>query len=487
MADAENEQTPNPTEAGERVIFPLTDLGNAGLFAELFKHEARYVPELGTWLTWSDGKWVRSKAKLLLLVHTLIEVRRAEAKHPGGLKTRYDEVVGKAEAQKWVTKSQSRSCIGSMLKLAMDMDGICISQEALDHDHFLLGVKNGVLDLRTGTVRPGCPKDLITQFVSADYDPTATCPGWEQFIDQVSDGRPDLAEYLQEILGYALCGAIQEQQMFVFTGKGANGKSTLIDVILDLMGDYGKTTPAHSFMKSESRAVRNDIARLPGARFVSTVEINSGKQLDEAFVKRVTGGDKIAARFIGKEFFEFVPQAKFFLAVNTLPEVSGADDGIYRRIKIVPFDLSLSDSDLDKTLPERLKLEKTGILAWAVEGFQRWHKRRHFEIPECVKEATSDFRAVMDTIGSFLSDRCTRDPNAHYPKGGLHAVYLEWAKAACVEPVKIKTFGILIRQQGFKEDRTGSARYWKGISVQTFRVPASPAQPPQNQPASEVQ
>jgi len=473
---------------GRREIYPLTDLGNADLFAEMFKDEVRYVTELDTWLIWSDGKWVKSKSKLLMLVRKLHAKRRAEAKHPeGGLFTRYGDPVTPQEVKKWTDKSQSRSRIEAMLKLAMDISSVSIPQGALDHDHLLLGVENGVLDLRTATVRAGHQDDLITQSLSAKYDPEALCPGWKQFIDQVSAGRNDLAGYLQEILGYSLCGSVQEQQLFVFTGKGANGKSTLVDVFLDLLGDYGKTTPAHSLMKSESRAVRNDIARLRGTRFVSAVEINTGKQLDEALVKRLTGGDKIAARFIGKEFFEFVPQAKFFLAVNTLPEVSGADDGIYRRVKIVPFELSIAESDLDKSLPERLKQEKVGILTWAVEGFIRWYKRGGFDEPTCVKEASKDFRSVMDTIGSFLDDKCTRNATSRIPKSGLFAAYQEWAKEACIEPVKMKTFGTLIGQQGFKESKTGSTRFWKGLSLPSFRVPAPTAQPPRNQPAPVVQ
>ncbi|WP_243366459.1 DNA primase family protein [Fundidesulfovibrio soli] len=448
----------------DKVTHPLTDLGNADLFAEMFKDEVHYVPELDRWIVWTKGKWSASKGELMGRVRRLLEERRAESNYPGNLVTIYGEDVGKKDAKKWLAKSQSKSRIDAMLELAKVDPKISVSQDELDNNPYLLGVQNGTLDLVTGIRRPSTPEDLITQYVRVKYDPEATCPGWEKFIDQVTCGQKDLANYIQENLGYALSGSVQEQQMIVFTGKGKNGKSTLVDVILEVMGDYGKTTPAHTLMKSESRAIRNDIARLRGARFVSAVEINTGKHLDEALVKRLTGGDKMTARFIGREYFEFVPQAKFFLAVNTLPEVSGADDGIYRRIRIIPFDLSVSEDEVNKGLAEELKQEKAGILAWAVRGFKHWHANGKLTEPACVRDASRDFRSVMDTIGSFIEDECERDKSKRVPKGLLFSEYQKWASRACIEPVSMKKFGILIRQQGFKEQKSDGIRFWQGIT-----------------------
>ena len=275
--------------------------------------------------------------------------------------------------------------------------------------------------------------------------------------------------------------------MYVLSGKGKNGKSTLVDVAREVVGEYGKTTPAHSLMKSESRGIRNDIARLRGARFVSAVEINSGKHLDEALVKHLTGGDKVSARFIGREYFEFAPQAKFFLAVNTLPEVSGADDGIYRRIRVIPFEMSVSEDEIDKKLPEKLKKEKAGILAWMVEGFKRWYGRGHFLEPDCVMEASEDFRASMDTVGSFLKDVCERKKGTRVPKGSLYEAYRAWAKEACIEPVSLKQFGTLIRQQGFKESKSGNTRFWQGITLYSSHSQPTVSIRPNTQPSSHVQ
>lgn len=491
LADSAAESTKSgaPT-VPNKVIHSLTDLGNATLFAEIFKDQVRFVLELEEWLVWTHGKWVKSEIDLRRLVNEFIAARRAEVAYPGDLITIFGDAVAKPEALKWVYKSQSKSRIDAMLEMAKADARICISQDALDRNHFLVGVLNGTLDLKTGQVRQSRPEDLITQYIAVKYDPQASCSGWVSFINQVSCGRQDLADYIQEISGYSLSGSIQEQKMFVMTGKGANGKSTFIEVFQDMLGDYAKTTPAHSLMRSESRAIRNDIARLRGARFVPAVEINSGKQLDEAQVKRLTGGDKITARFIGQEYFEFTPQAKFFLAVNTLPEVSGADDGIYRRMRFIPFDMSIADDKINNTLPDQLKAEKTGILAWAVEGFKRWNKNGKLSEPKCVQEASRDFRSIMDTIGSFIEDRCERHPDKRIPKGTLYSEYLKWARKACVEPVTMKKFGTLIGQQGIKHSKSGDTRFWQGISCLTHFQQAqsiSPVTTPQDSSGTAVQ
>jgi putative DNA primase/helicase len=480
--------TLKPAEA--RQIHPLTDLGNADLFAEMFHGTVHYVPELNRWIVWSDGKWWSSRDKLMGLVRQLIEMRRKEAKHHGDLITHYDEHIKHNEVWNWVKKSQGKSRIDAMLQLAMVDAKIFVPQDRLDRNPYLVGVKNGTLELVAGVVREGRPEELITQLIDINYNPDAECERWLKFIDQVTCGHKDLADYIQESLGYALSGSVQEQQLFVLAGKGKNGKSTLVDVFLEVMGGYGKTTPAHTLMKSESRAIRNDIARLRGARFVSAVEINTGKQLDEALVKRLTGGDKITARFIGREYFEYSPQAKFFLAVNTLPEVNGADDGIYRRIRIIPFEWEVHEDKIEKDLPEKLKAEKAGILAWAVKGFQRWKKRGNLSEPSCVVEASSDFRTTMDTIGSFLKDVCERKTGTRIPKGSLFAAYQRWSKEACVEPVGLKEFGTLIRQQGFKESKSGSTRFWQGLTVRTNQSSTPPPQnasPSPHPPATPVQ
>jgi len=490
VEENQNAQAQNPEPAKVRKIHPPTDLGNADLFAEMFHGTVHYVPELNRWLVWSDSKWRSSRDKLIGLVRQFIEMRLEEAKCQENLVTRHGNTVTRTEALKWVMKCQSKSRIDAMLQLAMVDAKISVSQDRLDRNPYLVGVKNGTLDLIAGVVREGCSNELITQFIDIDYNPDAECERWLKFIDQVTCGHKDLADYIQESLGYALSGSVQEQQLFVLAGKGKNGKSTLVDVFLEVMGDYGKTTPAHTLMKSESRAIRNDIARLRGARFVSAVEINTGKQLDEALVKRLTGGDKITARFIGREYFEFTPQAKFFLAVNTLPEVSGADDGIYRRIRIIPFELSIGEDAIDKTLPEKLKSEKAGILAWAVEGVRRWYQRGKLIEPSCVVEASSDFRTTMDTIGSFLKDVCERKTGTRIPKGSLFAAYQRWSKEACVDPVGLKEFGTLIRQQGFKESKSGSTRFWQGLTVRTSQCSTPPTQnasPSPQPPATPVQ
>jgi putative DNA primase/helicase len=352
-----------------------------------------------------------------------------------------------------------------MLEFVKGFPGVRISQAELDSDPLLLGVANGVLNLLTGQLVPNSPDLLITRYARAKFIPDAKAPMFMKYMQEVCMGRQELVDFVQEILGYSLSGLTKEQAFFLLLGAGANGKSTLVDTQFHLLGDYAKGLPAHTFIKSESRAIRNDLARLPGVRFAPCAEVNTGKSLDESMVKRSTGGDVMTARFIGKEFFDFHLSAKFFFSVNTLPRVVGADNGIYRRLVVLPFDGNF-EKTMDTELPEKLKGEIDGILTWALKGFQRWHKRGHLIKPDCVVEACKAYRAEMDTVQSFLDDACHIDPKATTPLSTLYEAYQQWAKGTLVDPANKHLFGTLMGQKGFRKEKSGSWR-WKGVALKS--------------------
>ncbi len=471
--------------ATPQIVNNLDDLGNAQLFLAKFGKAVRFCPELGAWLVWNGRRWQNDQPGLWRMVATIARLRYRDALRPGPFVTLAGEAVAHENLWAWARKTASKSRLQAMLDIAAKMDTAVVAAEDLDADLFTLNTPSGTLDLLTGELRAHRKEDLLTQMTEAPYDPAAACPTWDRFVDEITCGDKELTEYLQESCGYSLCGAIREQVLFLLVGKGANGKSTFLDAIFHCLGSYAKSTPAHTFVKSESRAIRNDIARLMGARFVTAVEINTGRKLDEALVKRLTGGDPIVTRFLRREYFEFVPQAKFWLAVNVHPEVSGADDGIYRRVRVVPFNAAFKPSEMDKGLPAKLKAEAPGILAWAVRGFQRWRDRGFLLEPPAVTQASSDYRAQMDITGAFITDCCAVSPEETVPVGGLFDAYLGWCRINALEPMKKKTFGVLVRQKGFTQGKSGGARFWRGLglslSLPSLQVASQHPAPAQDQ------
>ncbi|MYL82788.1 DNA primase [Desulfovibrio aerotolerans] len=467
-------------EHGRKFVRPLTDFGNAQMFAHLHRNLIIYVPQIGQFIIWSNNakRWLREehggRKQLGRLVKRFIYERYAEAKSKQALYTINQEPISNDDALKWAKASSAKGRIQATLDLIKNMPGVCVSQADLDTEPCLLGVANGVLDLRTGKLIENSPSLFITRYCRAACDPKAKAEEFLKFIAAVCLDRPDLVDFLQEVVGIALSGLTKEQKFYILLGTGANGKSTLVETLFHLLGDYSMGMPSHAFIKSESRAIRNDIARLLGVRFAPCAEINTGKALDESMVKRATGGDVMTARFIGKEFFDFHLVAKFFFSVNTLPKVSGADNGLYRRLTVIPFDADFSAAP-DKELPEKLKAEMDGILSWAVEGFKRWNKRGHLVQPDCVIEACKAYRAEMDTVQSFLEDCCvTTDPTASTPVGVLYEAYRHWAKGSLVEPANLHLFGTLMGQKGFKKFKSGTWR-WKGVALKASPTATLPS------------
>ena len=449
--------------------YPMTDLGNAQMFFRLFNKSFLYDQERGQWIGWEvDRKrWLTGKLAykvMMRLIKKLVTELYRQAKSRRPLRTRNGETVTREEALGWSKASSQKGRQKAMLDLVRDLPGVRVSKAELDRDPYLLGVANGVLDLRTGTLVENRPDLLITRYANAAYRPDAEAPIFQRFMDEICLGRQELVDFIQEVLGYSLSGLIKEHAFFLLVGTGANGKSTLVEAFLYLLGDYGIGMPSHAFLKSSSRAIRNDMARLPGVRFAPCAEVNTGMSLDESMVKRATGGDVMTARFIGKEYFDFHPSAKFFLSVNTLPKITGADNGIYRRLGVLPFDGDFQ-ATMDHDLPETVKAEIDGILAWAVQGFLRWQARGLVK-PQCVVDACAAYRAEMDTVESFLDECCILDPNVSTPLGVLYEAYQNWAKGAVVEPAKMHLFGTLMGQKGFTKKKSGSWR-WEGVGLKS--------------------
>jgi len=387
-----------------RAMKPLrTDTGNALRFVAAHGGRYRYVPGWGAWLCWDGIRWQRDT------LGTVVEAAKDM------VTTMMAEAVAMADPDErkkalgWALKSESAHGIEAMLKLARTVPGIPVEPDQLDADPWLLNVANGTINLRAGRLRNHNPADLCTKLAPVHYDPNATAPTWGRFmVDVLPDA--DLREFVARALGYSLTGNVTEQKMFIANGTGANGKSTMFETMATVLGDYA--SPAEPELLLDRRdAHPTGIARLQGARLVVAAESDDGRRLAEGVVKRLTGGDTITARYMRADFFNFTPSHKIWLQTNHKPDVRGVDHAIWRRLRLIPFTVTIADENQDHDLPTKLAKESAGILAWAVDGCLRWQAEGLTE-PLAVQMATNAYRAEQDLLGAFLNDCCATGDDA---------------------------------------------------------------------------
>lgn len=311
--------------------FPLTDSGNAELIAELFGDRLRFDHRRNRWLRCKDGKWIEdSNGEVYLMA---IEAARARFKSAA----RMGNDTDRKEGLRWALTSESKYRLHAALELAKRTTPIADSGDNWDSDPLLLGVVNGVVDLQAAELRPSRPEDRITLQARVDYDPVALCPQFEQFLYQVFQGDDELIRFVQKAIGYSLTGEVNEQCLFLCYGQGANGKSTFLETVRSLMGNYAHNLPFSAFELKARSSVPNDIAGIVGKRFVTAVETNENVAFNEGRVKALTGGDQSTARFLYQEHFSFDPTAKFWLAFNHKPRVTDDSHGFWRRVRLIPF------------------------------------------------------------------------------------------------------------------------------------------------------
>ncbi len=438
--------------------FHLTDLGNGQRFAAQHREGARYCHPWNSWLIWDGERWRRDATA------------EAERKAKDTVRSIYVEASAceddtrRAAIAKWAKASEANARQQAMLAQAMSEPGIPVMPDDLDADPWLLNVRNGTLDLRTGELMPHRRDDLITKRAPVEYDPAAECPIWQRFLLRVLDCSSTLISFLQRAAGYSLTGEVREQVFFMLYGQGRNGKSTLVTTLLSLLGDYALQTPSATLMVKREGAIPNDVARLRGARFIAAMETAAGGKLDEAFMKQFTGGDVISARFLNEEFFDFKPQGKIWLSTNHRPNIEGSELAIWRRVRLIPFNVRIPEQECDPALPEKLAAERSGILAWAVRGCLDW-QAEGLNAPEEVKAATQDYQQDMDTLAPFLEEHCVLQKGAQATASDLYGVYKQWAAQANERPMTQKGFGQALQNKGFVPDRTNSHRLWRGIGL----------------------
>jgi putative DNA primase/helicase len=444
--------------AKSRLKRPRTDLGNAERLIDRYGRNLRYCHPWDRWLAWDGKRWaVDDTARVTRAAFRTVRSIYAEASREA------DDEKRKGIA-KWGRASEGATRIREMIRLAAALDGIPVVPDDLDANPWLLTVNNGTVDLTTGELREAAPADLLTKLAPVDYDPTAQAPTWERFLDEIMAGDRDMIAFLRRAVGYALTGDTREQVIFILFGSGANGKSTFLETLACLFGDYASKTPTETLLTRRSGSIPNDVARLRGARLVTAIEAEEGQRLAESMVKQMTGGDTITARFLRQEWFEFQPEFKLFLATNHKPQIRGTDNAIWRRIRLIPFEVSFPDDLQDKELGRKLQAELPGILAWAVRGCLEW-QAAGLGVPAKVVRATADYQSEMDALAVFIDDCCLVKPTAQAKVASLYSEYETWCSVNGERPLSKRSFGIRLGERGFTQGRTGQARYWRGIGL----------------------
>jgi putative DNA primase/helicase len=430
-----------------------TDTGNAEAFQMLFGHRFKYDHSRKRWMVWNGLYWVadrdgaaeRGAIDTARWRETAIWLQRREGKEQW--KEVVDDHVSNLDAE-------SVHGIRAMLEVAKSLRNIATLTTDYDRNPFLITVRNGTLELRTGKLRPACSDDLITRATRVAYDPSAKCPRWLQFLGEIFSLDVALIDFIQRAVGYSLTGDTREQCLFILYGNGANGKSTFLEIVRMLLGPHAITTPFSTFMVQRNvGAPRNDLAALVGARLVLASEAGQDASFDEAVIKQVTGQDVISARFLYGEFFEYKPQFKIWLATNYKPVIRGGDDAIWRRIRLIPFNEQFKGDKRDSMLPAKLKAELPGILAWAVRGCLDW-RTNGLGIPSIVKTATTEYRDESDQVGRFLSEQCMTGERCTVSGKCLYQACIDFCGQQGERYLANNLFAAQIAKRGFEKKRT---------------------------------
>lgn len=442
--------------------YAQTDGGNAEAFADTYRDHLRWDRRRGCWFRWDKSRWVEEDASCL--DQYAVALARERRKHA----SRIDNEEVREKAVKWAFRSENISHVSAMVRMAKGNNLVGISGDEWNADPWLLGVCNGVVDLRTGKLLPALPTQNITAQAVVDYDPAAACPRWEQFLVEIFSGKMEIIDFVHRAVGYTFSGDTSEHCLFLCQGMGRNGKSTFLDTLADIAGDYYYNLPFSALELKSQSAIPNDIAALPGRRFVTASETNAGTPLNTARIKNLTGGDPMSARHLHQKWFSFKAVCKLWLAFNHKPGVRDDSFGFWERVHLLPFERSFSKEERDHQLKEKLQAEWPGILAWIVRGCQEW-QRRGLGAPAEVLEETLDYQIENDPLAEFIESRCTVKEGAQISSALLWKVYLRWTEEIEEKQhLSRNNFGLALKGRGFKQKHTGPedarVRTWFGIT-----------------------
>lgn len=438
----------------------LTDLGNAERFVSQHGPNIRYSFIRGKFLFWNGQHWVWSDGPEIwdLAKETVRSIYQEAAQEPDDSK--------RADIAKWAKQSESNQKLSSMIEIARHDLRIQISPDKLDSNPMLLNCQNGTLDLRTGILRQPQREDFLTLIIPTPFNPDAVCPIWENFIETITNRDEQFKGYLQRITGYSLTGDTRAQCLFFLYGLGSNGKSTFVDAIHRLLGPYAMKADVSLFMAKDRQggSITEGLANLQGKRFVIASEIEEGQRLAVSLVKDVTGCEPIRANRKYEHEIEFRPIFKLWISGNHQPEIRDTTHSIWRRIKRMPFTVTISDEARDEDLPRKLHDELQGILAWAVRGCLQWQLEGLGE-PDIVRNATDEYRIDQDILADFISDRCTESVTGMVTRKDMYESYSQWCSDNGQKPISTRNFTSRLRERGIDEHKIHGQRYWLGVDL----------------------
>jgi putative DNA primase/helicase len=423
----------------------FTDEALALRFAERHAKDLRFVAAMGKWLLWDGSRWAFDD--------TLFAFDRA--------RRICREASGECNKPRISSVLASAKTVAAVERLAKADRRLAATADQWDADPWLLNTPLGVIDLCTGELRPQEPTEYMTKLTAVAPDPGCSIETWLAVLDRVAGSDQELVCYLQRLFGYALTGSTCEHSLHFAHGTGANGKTTILNVITGIMGDYHKTAPIETFTVSSMERHPTDLAGLRGARLVTAIETEEGRRWAESRIKALTGGDRIAARFMRQDFFEFTPQFTLVIVGNHKPGLRSVDEAIRRRFHLIPFGVTIPPEERDSELGDKLRGEWPGILQWIIEGCIAWQEQG-LAAPKSVLDATAAYLEAEDALAAWIDEECERDPNAWERSTNLFKSWRDWAEQSGEPYGDMKRFRDRLEVRGIeqkRQPRTGRMGY----------------------------
>jgi putative DNA primase/helicase len=446
--------------AGEPISPRFSEDDLALRFSRNYARDWRYVHDWGTWMRWDGMRWVKENT-----LHVFDLIRRICR----------DASAECGDSEKFTaSKLASRATSAAVERLAATDRDHAATVKQWDTDPWLLNTPTGTVDLHTGEIRNHRGADYLTKITAVG--PGRDCPQWLQFLDRVTASDSELQAFLQRMIGYCLTGVTRDHALFFLYGTGANGKSVFLSTISGLLSDYARTAAPSSFTASAIEQHPTDLAGLRGARFVMAIETEEGARWAESKIKSLTGGDKVTARFMRGDYFEFIPEFKLVIAGNHKPSLRSVDEAIRRRLNLVPFTVTIPKDERDSRLSEKLRAEFPGILNWAVQGCLDW-QNYGLNAPSAVRDATEDYLAAEDAMGRWLEERCILKRAAWVASSALFADWKAWCEETGENPGSQKRFAQQLDARKFSRARTNRFKGFVGLALRRSLVPDVPDSP----------
>jgi putative DNA primase/helicase len=453
----------------------FTELGNAQWLVETHGLDLRYVRAQRRWYCWDGQRWRadetgEAERRMKAIVPALLRQAAEEKSEPH-----------RKHLTQWALECSRARTLEASLRLTTTEQAVAVTADIFDRDPWLLGVANGVLDLRTGELRAPRREDYITMQAPVAYDPRAVAPRWSRFLADITREDPEAQQCLQRVAGYCLTGDAREQQWFFLYGPGGNGKTCFVEVVRGMLGDYATAANFATFLARGHETIREDVARLEGARLVTALEPPENERFNEPLLKHITGGDMVTGRRQYQASREYRPTFKLLLAGNHKPQVWGTDEGWWRRIRTVPFLFTVPPERRVKDYHRVLLAEEgPGILRWAMEGCLDWQRSGGLGEPASWALETAAYRHDEDVLGEFVDSCLHEAPGARVAHTEVRRAYEAFCAAAGLPVLGARTFVSRLRERGYTDDRTGHGRWWRSLSLST-----PPTTPPATYRAKE--